>query len=486
MNGSNRSRRLEHLLVAGALALALVAPRTALSQDQPVVFIHGLLQNSGEWQFAADELAQQYQIYPIVPTLGWPNSFETQANNLQTALGTVTQAGAMAHSNGGLVLRQYIRQLAASTRINRGFTIGTPHAGVPLVANIENGAVGNWANYVVNSMVDPFDFYYDEDPDFHAAVDNGVLIELPDLVDDLGLLTQSLVFILNQVVVPEVNANVPVSQEMSPGTSFITTLNSAANLNAEQAHLPVRVGTGTGISPVNALFVDLSLDPQTWGDVRVGIEIFAFALYDYYSTSDDYFLQANAYRWLNLVEAMYSFDAVWQSMIGAVVGVTPSGLVIVQQQDGVVPLSSQTWPGATEQHNLLWPATSIFHDNQPFDPAAIRLMGSTVLQVDFGIPLRPPPPTASMSGPTSLTEGDYDTWSATITSGSPPYSYAWTVDGASAGQGMSLNTGGWTGGTSHDILFTVTDEVGRVGSAEMNVYVTYSGGCLQPPCQERR
>jgi hypothetical protein len=482
----NALRRLRFLLV-GAFLPAIV-PQVGVAQDRPVAFVHGLFLNSGEWQGTANLLTQQYKIQPIVPTLGWQNTFETQATNLQSALGSLTQAAAMAHSNGGLVLRQYLQQSGVGTHLTNGFTVGTPHRGAPLAQSIASGSAGAYGSYLLNSIVDPFNFYYANDPDFQGAVDNGPLIELPYLMDFMGFVANNFVPILNQVGVPAAEASIPVAPEMNPSSNFIAALNGTANLSAEQAHMPVRVGAATGVSPQNAFFTLFSDDPADWGNVRAGVEYFALLLFDYYSTSDDPFLQANAGRWLNLAEVMYDFDADYLFLNGSVVGVTQGGLVIVQQQDGLVPLSSATWPGGTKQRNLLWPSFSIPHRNQVTDPNMIALM-QTVLNTDFGIPVRPPAPSVSMSGPNAIVEETSDTWSATVSSGSPPYTYDWTVDGADAGGGTSIYTGDWAGGTNHTIVFTVTDEIGRVGSAQMNVTVTYSGGggtCLQPPCQERR
>ena len=486
MRSLNALRALS-LMITGAF-LIVTLPQQGMAQDKPVAFVHGLFLNSGEWQGTANLLTQQYEIQPIVPTLGWQNTFETQATNLQSALGALTQAAAMAHSNGGLVLREYLAQSGAGTHITSGFTVGTPHHGAPLAQAIANGTVGEYGAYLLNSIVDPFNFYYANDPDFQSAVDNGPLIELPYLMDFMAFVADNFVPIVNQVGVPAAEAAIPVASEMNPSSSFILALNASGNLSAEQAHMPVRIGAATSVSPQNAFFTLFSDDPADWGNVRAGVEYFAFLLFDYYSTNPDPFLQANAARWLNLAEAMYTFDVDWLLLNGSVVGVTQGGLVIVQQQDGLVPLSSATWPGGTKQRNLLWPSVSIPHRNQVTDPNMIALM-QTVLGTDFSIPVRPPAPSVTLSGPNAIVEETSDTWSAAVSSGSPPFTYAWAVDGVDVGGGMSIYTGDWAGGTSHSIVFTVTDEIGRVGSAEMNVTVTYSGGggtCLQPPCQERR
>src|SRR5256885_14388001 len=97
------SRRFHHAVLLTATGAYLALAATASAQNRPVVFVHGLFSSGGVWSGTANYLAQVYQIDPRYPTLGWDNSFETQASNLETALAGWSQAGAMAWSNGGLV-----------------------------------------------------------------------------------------------------------------------------------------------------------------------------------------------------------------------------------------------------------------------------------------------------------------------------------------------------------------------------------------------
>ena len=106
---------------------------------------------------------------------------------------------------------------------------------------------------------------------------------------------------------------------------------------------------------------------------------------------------------------------------------------------------------------------------------------STVSFVDLVQPLQQPL-VVSISGPTSIQELTYATWTSAVSGGVAPYTYSWTVDGSVAGSGTSITAGGWAGGTSHTIALMVTDAGGQSRSDALNVYVTSSGGCIQPPC----
>ncbi len=478
---------LSHRLASVALTLGVTLGASATfgdvaaAQDQPVAFVHGLFWGSSFWQPTANFLQNQYQIAAVVPTLGWGNTFETQANNLQTALGGRTHAGAFGHSNGGLVERQYVRQFGGGTGINRGYTIATPHRGAQLAQYALDGTLVAYANDLYNSIADPINFYYYYDPDFAYAFDNQPLVELRDAAELMGFIATYFVFpIVNDALVPAVNS-IPVGQEMPPTSAFVAALNSSSSLSAEQANLATRVSTATGISYQNPFFRVVTGDPGDWAAVRRSLEYFAELMYNYYSAHPDPFLQANAWRWLPLFERMYDFDVQWHFFIGSLESFN-GYFAVVDQQDGVVPLSSQAWPGATVQRNLLWPTYDIAHGGEQISVTPMLNVMRTVLGTDFSIPVRPPPPSASISGPGAVEENAYATWTGGASGGVPPYSYQWTVDGVLAGNGGSVTDGGWPGGSSHTIGLTVTDASGYSGYNELGVYVTYAGGCLQPPC----
>jgi len=464
-----------------ALSAVLASVASAQSQDRRVVFIHGLFGNNSTWQATGNYLASQYQIQPWYPNLGWDNTFETQATNLQNALGSFDQFSAMAWSNGGVAERRYVQQYGASTKIASGFTVGTPHRGAQLVQYVRDGTAGRYASYLFNSIADPFNFYYAWDPDFKAAMDWGPNVIIRYTMEAMAFVGYYFVPIINAVAVP-VSQNIPVGAEMIPSSAFMTTLNSAGSLGIEQANMPVRVSAGTSVSPQNAFFTLFSNQPQTWGGVRRAVEYFCFGLFDYYSAHSDFFLQANAWRWLQCAQAMEYFDVDWHFLIGSVVAVT-NGVVYVDHQDGLVPLGSQTWPGATVQENRLWPTYSIPHRSQITHPVMLSLM-QNVVNVRFGIPVRPPPLQSSLSGPSAIEEYTNGTWSAGASGGYAPYTYQWTTDGYTSGTGGSLTDGGWGGGTSHSIALTVWDSRGNTSSHELSVYVTYAGGCIYPPCPQ--
>lgn len=83
----------------------------------------------------------------------------------------------------------------------------------------------------------------------------------------------------------------------------------------------------------------------------------------------------------------------------------------------------------------------------------------------------------SISGPTQIRPGATCTWYAVV-NGHAPYSYQWTIDGASGGSGSSAtgskDPGNWN--SSFTVSVSVTDAVGAPGNGQITVYEDPSAG----------
>lgn len=84
--------------------------------------------------------------------------------------------------------------------------------------------------------------------------------------------------------------------------------------------------------------------------------------------------------------------------------------------------------------------------------------------------------TVTINGPSSVQENDFCTWFASVSDGTPPYSYSWRKGAAPVGSGSELNME--TGTNGFTLTLDVTDSGGRFGSDVIAVTVTPSG----PPC----
>jgi len=107
--------------------------------SQPVILLHGYMMNSGCMVYIYQKLkmAGFKNVYPI--NLG-PKiaSIEVQAGKLSEIVAHILEktseksASIIAHSQGGLISRYYIKFLDGSDKVDKLITLGTPHNGTKL------------------------------------------------------------------------------------------------------------------------------------------------------------------------------------------------------------------------------------------------------------------------------------------------------------------------------------------------------------------
>lgn len=459
--------------------------------QQPVVFVPGLGESWWFWDPMAGDMAARLPLTPLKPALGSDSFYETQAAQLRDYLTGqgVNGIAAISHSNGGVVAREYARA-NGSPRINRHLTLGTPHQGALLAERIQDGTVPAWAADVIWSIVAAVGYYALNDPDWwDVSFENGgdafylqdASYSVADLLDspwfpsalsNLGYLLDA-----NWNIYPE------VLPEMWPGSSFFTTLNSSASLSSEAQKLPgARVSISTQyplyLMPYRAFTFD-DWGAWSWWFMVNDVISMAWDAYWYYESHWNWDLRANAWRWEYMAETLMYIPVNWQLFIGA--GDS-------DQSDGIVPWSSSDYPGGTRVRRLYCSQLCLYHVAQ-LDPVpnpdadAFRLMVNDAARTDLGIvqPPPPPPPPPSLSvgitGPTSVKPDTYCTWSATVSGGTPPYSYSWTQNSMPVGSDSWVDV--YTGTSNFSLSVTVTDGAGSWGSAQGSVTVT-SGA---PMCQ---
>ncbi len=217
-----------------ALLVAMVVVSQAVparAQDQPAVFLHGLASSGSGWADAAARLAARLAIDPHTPDLSWQDSYQTQAQSLQTRPETMALGAnvvAIGHSNGGVVAREWSR----SRRLAGIVTIGTPHQGAPLIPHLRA-----WADFnagtpsLLNSVLDAFSYssdwiwVYEYVADTLKWFSDFSAWSVVDLVATFGF-----------------DAAAPVAFEMAPGSPYFVGLNSPGNLGHEAVFAPNRVG----------------------------------------------------------------------------------------------------------------------------------------------------------------------------------------------------------------------------------------------------
>ena len=125
------------VIVAWLIVLCSVRSPSAAAQARPTVFIHGFAAEASDWAATADRLKARVAIAPHMPKVSWREKFETQGKQVESQLSSLaTNSIAVGHSNGGVVAREWarLRQLGGIV------TIGTPHRGAPMLANLPGWA----------------------------------------------------------------------------------------------------------------------------------------------------------------------------------------------------------------------------------------------------------------------------------------------------------------------------------------------------------
>jgi hypothetical protein len=80
----------------------------------------------------------------------------------------------------------------------------------------------------------------------------------------------------------------------------------------------------------------------------------------------------------------------------------------------------------------------------------------------------------SISGPDFFIDFASGTWTASVSSGVPPFAYSWRKNGVFVGSGSSLTT---SSSSSFGLSLTITDAVGQTASGNFWVEVWSPNNC---------
>jgi pimeloyl-ACP methyl ester carboxylesterase len=371
--------RLTTFLLMGLV----VSGPAARAQDRPVVFVHGFGSSGDTWRGAASRLQSRLAIHTETPSLGSNALYETQAHELQQRLGgTGADVIAIGHSNGGVVARQWSRQHPVSGIL----TVNSPHGGAPIVSNIYNYAGFNAG--LVGSINDVFRVFgqgccswqwivsaYAGVWDFAA---NAAAVSIAHLSGAIAL-----------------NAALPVSPSMAPGSGYLSSLNSGGNLAREAADVPVRAGIASTArnfywgGAFRAIYPDKGDEMAYWRDAaRFGMQTYAAYIYAN-APYEDWWAFEIASSMLTAAHYLSIMDEWWCQSVSVV------GLGACWVNDTMLPQWTQVYPGG------------LFVDTGWSGPAhtqATRMSDALIDQVlthHMAVPLRgggpPPPPGAEQA-----------------------------------------------------------------------------------------
>lgn len=208
--------------------LLVISSIPAQAQDTPTVFIHGLSSSAATWTGAASRLQTRLAIEPFVPALPWTEPYETQTAILRSRVPALpSRTIAVGHSNGGIVGREWSRVQPLAGLV----TLGTPHAGAPLVGNALHLAGFQQALYAWAGLA-------------WNAFGSGSLGQVFLYVQGSLLLAGDVAASTLQGLAALVGAQaaVPVSTQMIPGSPYLSGLNSSTSVAREAAAVRTRVG----------------------------------------------------------------------------------------------------------------------------------------------------------------------------------------------------------------------------------------------------
>lgn len=329
-----RARLVAAAVIAWTAAGVTGAP--AHAQDRPTVFLHGLGSSGSDWAATAARLRTMVAIEPRLPDLPWNSEFATQAQRLQTDAAYATlpkNTVAVGHSNGGVVAREWNK----THKLDGIVTLGTPHGGAPILLNLQNwatmsritqaaigrvaGAFNAWSDWIwVYPFVDSA-LRWLSDFNIWSAVNLGAAIG--------------------------VQAGAPVVYQMLPGSPYLATLNGGANLSREANHLLYRLGIASiahnffYAGPARAIAPDLADELAT----LMYSSASALLLWGNYllvsASPTDVSAMDQALSLTNLAFQVLSIDPYYCRMVSTL------DLSQCTANDGIVPLDSQVYPGAT-------------------------------------------------------------------------------------------------------------------------------------------
>jgi pimeloyl-ACP methyl ester carboxylesterase len=328
---------MTRLFVPAMVLAALVVGTTArgAAAQTPTVFLHGLASGPSTWSGAASRLAARVPIAPKIPSLGWDNPYGVQANRLNADpayRNLPSSTIVVGHSNGGIVAREWSRVHPVSGIV----TLGSPHAGVPLIRNF-----ATWSAYErqTQPLANAAAFAFTQVTNWSGW--SAAVQAWSNVVLDLSVqATTSLAAKLG------LRGVLPVTTDMTPGSPYFRDLNSAANLAREASHIPARVG----ITSIAHNFFDAGwarVVAPTHADAIAVTQHSAEAVFYSMGTSiifeadpTDWRAYQQAYALLNLAALIHNIDPLYCALISRV------DASVCRPNDGLLSDETQAYPNA--------------------------------------------------------------------------------------------------------------------------------------------
>ncbi|MBL7996539.1 hypothetical protein JNM05_14325 [bacterium] len=203
-------KRLQIIILALSL---IVIPLSGYSQNQNTTFLHGYGSNPAVWAPIRTYLNNTYRLtLSNEVQLPSTSSVNSQASYLQTNL---NQTGnlAIAHSMGGLVGRELIRQYGAGSKITKFITVGTPHQGARIVNSIRTGELNQRIQWLISDL---------------KAGPRATFWGIDYVLNLLGVPSEKTI-----KAYINMNAQDAAATDLARSSAFITSLNASSSLSQE-------------------------------------------------------------------------------------------------------------------------------------------------------------------------------------------------------------------------------------------------------------
>ncbi|HLR76947.1 MAG TPA: hypothetical protein VK106_04755 [Balneolaceae bacterium] len=431
----------------------LAAAQTDDSVFEPVIpapgvtFMPGLGENATVWNGMSSTLLQTYSYNESFQDYNDAVAISAAADALYIPPGEVI----LAHSQGGLVAREYIRDHGAGY-FNALITVGTPHTGAPIISNVLNGnVVSVLFTWIRDLYLGPWIAYRSGEP---------LYVDLLAHFTAKGVIGSGM-DALQGYIHTTYGGNTSVT-DMIPGSNFLTTLNSKpdntlpaaryAIFGAEQFHTPWHLlgslASGPGKVEDKAGIIVHNVLESIYGAATAYASFQKAAYYyrmrrakanweilDYLKYKEEYFKWsriAAAYR-VGYDSLHYKQQLQWSKYVtGSLVGNT------WYAEDGILPAFTKApaFFDTPDNINRRLPARKVNHIEETAHPNVKERLSQIFQNYDVDIPDGtiddpPPPPgpaplSVNITGFSHAKDGQTLLFSANVSNAEGSVSYQWS------------------------------------------------------------
>ena len=257
------------------IAVILLILQSSVYSQQNTTYIHGYKSNPGIWYDLHNYINSIYRLSKSNDIqLSSTTNISSQAQELNGKLGS-SQYLAIAHSMGGVVSRELIRQ-NNSTKINKLITIGSPHRGAVIVNRIQSGFLTYASQAIINDL----------------TLGPGGGVWYIQAIKDVALMTGGQFFqgYLNMQV------NDAASQDIKDGSNFLSTLNSSSTLSNENFLRAGIWGDENSVRPIRLAASSTSTDKSD-GHQNTYVNYYNAVRNVYQAVAYVYYWYAIQYMW---------------------------------------------------------------------------------------------------------------------------------------------------------------------------------------------